>query len=288
MEVFRRIIRFARRSPREKLWKIHSNLGEMDWYWKFHRPGNDRTTYVIGLYGSGRNYINELMQHHLGERAKYLRAVDGGIRLRRVRTSMIYSGHATMKHASVGQASPEMTSRVVEAARSGIVDLIFICRHPLDSLLSNWIWARQMNHGNRTPGYASQVYRNTDGLCAHLEQNFSDFAAFAAGDPNFFMAGRFPRFLSFAEFVEETELYLQSATLTLQLEDFAIDPLKEFSKLARAMSVDLDLSHLQVPPPMAQLYRYLAVKEKVPQFKQFIDELDGETKSRIERIGYRL
>lgn len=288
MKVLQKFMRFARQSPREKLSKIHSNLGEKDWYWKFHSPANDKTAYVIGLYGSGRDYLNELIQQHLGERAKYLRRVDGSIRLRRVRTSMIYSGHATIKYESIGQAAPAITRRLLEAAKSGSVDLIFIYRHPVDSLLTNWIWARQMNLGNCRPGFVSQVYKNADDLYALLERNFSDFKAFAEGDPNFFLAGRCPRFLSFTEFVEETELYLQSATLTVRLEDFMVDPLKEFSKIAKVMSVDLDLSHLHVAPPKTKPYRYLAVKERVPQFRTFISELNAETKARIKNIGYDL
>jgi hypothetical protein len=257
----------------------------MDWYWKVHSSGNDRTAYVIGLFGSGRDYINELMLQHFGERRKYFRQ---WIRFRPGRTSMIYSGHATIKHVSRDQALPAVTSRVVEAVRSGLADLIFIYRHPLDSLLTNWIWWWQINRFNRMIGYISQVYKNTDDLCADLEQNFLEFKAFAEGDPDFLLAGRGPRFLSFAEYVEETELFLQSATLTLRLEDFVIDPLKEFSKIVEVMSVDLDLSRLHVAPPKTKPYRYLAVKEKVPRFRDFINGLDAETKRRIERIGYKV
>jgi hypothetical protein len=74
----------------------------------------------------------------------------------------------------------------------------------------------------------------------------------------------------------------------LRLEDFVIDPLKEFSKIVEVMSVDLDLSSLQVAPPRSKPYGYLAVKEKVPRFRDFINGLDAETKRRIERIGYNL
>jgi hypothetical protein len=67
-----------------------------------------------------------------------------------------------------------------------------------------------------------------------------------------------------------------------------IDPLKEFSKIVEVMSVDLDLSRLRVAPPTTKPYRYLAVKEKVPRFRNFINELDAETKRRIEEIGYNV
>jgi len=94
--------------------------------------------------------------------------------------------------------------------------------------------------------------------------------------------------LSFPEYVEETELFLQSAPLTLRLEDFMIDPSREFSKIVRVMSADLDLCRLRIAPPQTKPYRYLTVKEKVPRFGDFINGLDAETKRRMEKIGYNL
>jgi hypothetical protein len=54
------------------------------------------------------------------------------------------------------------------------------------------------------------------------------------------------------------------------------------------MSVDLDLSRLYVDHPRAKPHGYLAVRDKVPRFGDFIDGLNAETKQRIERIGYAL
>ena len=67
-----------------------------------------------------------------------------------------------------------------------------------------------------------------------------------------------------------------------------IDPFKEFSKIVKVMSVDLDLNRLRVAPPRTKPYGYLAVKEKVPRFRDFINGLDAETKRRIEKIGYKM
>jgi hypothetical protein len=258
----------------------------MDWYWKIHSPGEDRTAYLIGLFGSGRQYVTELMLQYIGERAKYLHQK---VRYHADPTSMIYSGHATTRHVSRGQGLPAVTTRILEAVRSGFADLIFVYRHPLDSLLTNWVyWRAYIRDTSSEIWSISWVYKNTDDLCADLERNFLEFKAFAEGDPSFWAGLREPRFLSFREFVEETELFLQSATLTLRLEDFMIDPLKEFSKIVELMGVDLDLSRLSLPPPRSRPYGYLAVKEKVPLFRSFINGLDAETKRRIEEIGYQL
>jgi hypothetical protein len=282
-QLFHDLIRFARRSPHERAWIVRRYFG--NWDWRVPHLGNDRTAYIIGLFGTGRGYINEVLLKNLGERARYFRET---IRFHAGPTSMIYSGHATIKHVSRDQELPAVTARILEAVRSGSADLIFINRHPLDSLLTNWIWWRTYLRDNFQIEGISQVYKNADDLCTVVEQNFVEFKTFAAGDPDFFAAVPGLRFLSFSEFVEEAELYLQSATLTLRLEDFMIDPLREFSKIAKVMSVDLDLKASRIAPPRTRAYGYLAVKEKVPRFRNFINELDAETKRRIQEIGYKL
>jgi hypothetical protein len=155
-------------------------------------------------------------------------------------------------------------------------------------LLTNWIWWRAYIHTDTGNSGISYVYRDTDNLCADLEQNFSEFKAFAEGDPDFLAPKPGTRFLSFSEFVEETELHLQSATLTLRLEDFMVDPVKEFSKIVEVMAVDVDLNHADILRPRTKPYRYLAIKENVPRFRGFIDGLNAETRRRIDRLGYSL
>jgi hypothetical protein len=121
-----------------------------------------------------------------------------------------------------------------------------------------------------------------------LERNFADFQLLAEGDPEFFAASPGPRFLSFAEYVEETELHLQSAPLALRLEDCVADPLKEFSKVAELISLDLNGNRSRIGPPRSKPYSYLAVRERVPRFRSFIDGLDAETRGRIARMGYNV
>ena len=287
MQVRHKLIRFVRKSPREKLQSILYHLEQTDWYWRIHSLEKVRTAYIIGLFGTGRWYINDLVRQNIGERARYFREENTAkFPIHPCPTSMIHSCHATLRYVSRGQKPPAITRRILELVRSGFADLFFIYRHPLDSLLTNWVWWRAYIHNNRGNSGISHVYGNTDNLCADLEQNFSEFKIFAEGNPEFFAAKPGTRFLSFPEFVEETELHLQSATLALRLEDFMIDPLKEFSKIVDVMSVDLDLSSLRITPPRTQPYRYLAVKEKVLPFRDFINGLNAETKRRIEKIGY--
>ena len=247
------------------------------------RRKNDRTAYVIGLFGTGRWYITELISQNIGERAKYLRY---HLRCHSGPTSMIYSGHATIRHVSRAQCHPDVMDRILKAAEARFADVIFIYRHPVDSLLTNWVYWRSYLCNRRISGI-SDVYKTTDDLCADLDRNLPEFVAFARGDPDFFAgASDRQRFLSFPEFVDETLLHIQHATLALKLEDFMRDPVTEFSKIADIMSVDLERSGLCVPPPSSKPYGYLAVQERLPGFKRFINELSAETKRGIERIGY--
>jgi len=283
MKALRKLVRFARKSPGERAVTFRHFFG--DWG-RVHRLGNDRTTYIIGLFGTGRSYINELILRNLGKRGKYFRDT---IRLHPGPTSMIYSGHATMRYLSRRQHSPLVTARILEGVRSGFANLIFVYRHPLDSLLTNWIWWRTYVKTRDSSMFGiSDIYKNRHDICADLEQNFIEFKTFAEGDPGFFAAIPGPRFLSFQEFVEETELFLESASLTLRFEDFMIDPLKEFSKILKVMSIDVDLSRLSVAPPRSKSFGYQAVEEKVLRFRGFINELDADTKRRIEAMGYPL
>ncbi len=245
----------------------------------------NKTTYIIGLFGTGRRYINELVLANIGERAKYFRDT---IRLHPGPTPMIYSGHATVRYLCRDQSPPAVMSRILEAVESGFANLIFIYRHPLDSLLTNWVWWRTYIRDNRWIAGISQIYKTTDDFCADLEQNFPEFETFAEGDPVFFAAAPGPPFLSLPQFVEETELHLQAATVTLRLEDFAIDPRNEFCKLAKVLSIDPDSSRISIAPPKSKPYGYLAVQEKVARFRHYIDGLDAETKGRIEKIGYNM
>ena len=286
MQVVQKLVRLARTSPSEQYRAARAFVESADWPgWKAPHQGSDRTAYVIGLFGSGRWYINQLILKNIGDRAKNFR---DKIRHHSRPTSMIYSGHTTMQYESRAQNSPEVTNRILEAVRSRYADIIFVHRHPLDSLLTNWIWWRTYLHEYKMISGISARYQTTDELCADLDRHFDEFKSFADGDPDFFAALPGPRFLSFPEFVEETELFLGCVTPALRLEDFTIDPLKEFSKIVKAMSLDLDLSGLRIASPKTEPYRYISVMQKVPRFRNFVDTLNEETKRRIEKIGYDL
>ncbi len=291
-----RVGKLALRSPREQFWAarrvalqklqvaratLNHRLGMRGWETAY--PGCDRTAYIIGLFGTGRWYLNALILQHIGKRAIYF---QDGIRCHPGPTSMIYSGHATVKRASRGQELPCVTERVLQSVRSGFADVIFIYRHPLDSLLTNWVWWRTYMRDRRMISGISQIYQNVDELCAALDENFLEFKLFAEGDPAFFAALPGPPFLSFAQFVDETTLFLQTVSLSLRLEDFSADPRREFSKVARIVDADLDLSQVNPAPPRSKPYGHRIVAQQVGKFRAFIEGVDAPTRRQLEQMGY--
>ena len=255
--------------------------------------GRERTTYIVGLFGSGRWYLNELIQRHLAERAAYYFRDTWHLRAHPGPTRMIYSGHATIKHAAWGQALPTVIAGLTDSLQARYADLIFVYRHPLDSLLTNWVWLREYMRRKSRVGGISAVYERTDDLCAVLEQNFAEFMAFVEGAPAFSaglprLRGGARTFLSFAQFLEETILFTEFATLSLRFEDFMVDSRREFARIAQLMSADLDTSTLSVAAPKTRPGRYKEVAERSSGFRNFIRGLDAQSRSRIEKLGYEL
>ena len=80
---------------------------------------------------------------------------------------MIPSGHATIKHVCRGQWLPAVTSYILKAVGLGFADLIFLYRHPLDSLWSNWIFFRTLIR-NRNMGTTIEQAYNSSTTCVPI------------------------------------------------------------------------------------------------------------------------
>jgi hypothetical protein len=247
------------------------------------------TIYIIGLFGSGRLYLGDVICKHIGERARHFR---DELQYESMPTSMIYSGHMTLRYVSRGLNPPEFANRIVESVWSGAGKMIFIYRHPLDSLLTNWVWWRSYLRAGSVAtddgAFISSSFNSLDELCEIIEQEWADFEAFTAGDPAFFTDLPGARFLSFAEFVEESVLLFEQATLRLPLEAFVANPYAAFVKVVAIISPDMRLSRtLHIRRPQSKPGAHLFVMNKVPRFNEFVNSISPETKRLMLKLGYR-
>jgi hypothetical protein len=124
MKIGQRFRRLANKSPRELVQAVRASARYRAMVWRLRIPriGNNRTGYVLGLFGTGRWYINEQILQNIGERAKYFK---DEICFHPRPTSMIYSSHVTKNYISRGFAQPVGMIRILEAVRLGFADLVF-------------------------------------------------------------------------------------------------------------------------------------------------------------------
>jgi len=309
MAFLRRVLKFARKPPRAQIaiLRVYSAVLQayaLDRSQAFvalavHRltrlnpfrgkVSSYSTIYVVGLFGSGRMYLGDVIRNHIGERAVYYR---DELRHESTPTSMIYCGHMTLKHVSTGLNPPEFASRIVESVRSGAGRMIFIYRHPLDSLLTNWVWWRSNVRAGATGpehgAFISSSFKSLDALCEIVEQEWASFEAFAMGDPAFFADVPGACFLSFAEFVEESVLLFEQATLRLPFEAFMTNPYAAFVKVIDVISPEMRLSCTShIARPQSKPGTHLFVMKSVPRFNEFVNGIGTETKRLMLKLGYR-
>jgi hypothetical protein len=185
MQVLQRLIRFARK-PLANNWRgVRYRLEEMDWYWKIHKSGNDRTTYVIGLFGTGRLYINELMLQNIGERAKYFRKHTDPPPSRSNVFYLQPPCHNQVCFSLAGVArgnKPYIGSGQIQICRFDF----YLSSSPRFLAVKLGLVADISSQHHSRFCYLGPLYKNTDDLCDDLEQNFLEFKAFAEGDPDFY------------------------------------------------------------------------------------------------------
>jgi hypothetical protein len=254
--------------------------------WRFWRNSRGRTptVYIVGLFGTGRTYINAIIETHFYERASDFR---DGLEHESTPTSMIYSGHMTLKYSSSEQQPPDFGNRIVESVRSGAGRLILIYRHPLDSLLANWVWWRSFLLGRDLGASISSSFQSLEQLAEFIDREWSSLEAFALGDASFYGSSGY-RFLSFSEFVEESVLLFDQASLRLRFEELKVNPYKAFVRLVDVISPEMRVSpSLHIQRPNAKPGAYLFVMKTVPRFEAFVNRLSPETKLRMAKLGYR-
>ena len=109
--------------------------------------------------------------------------------------------------------------------QKGYHQVIFMLRHPLDTLFSNFFWWHHcLSIKNSHSLGISSLYRNLDDFIEFLEINIQDFE-------NFIYTGEitpgnngFGKFLTFSEFLIETINWMQLNNVhVFKFEDFLVD-----------------------------------------------------------------
>jgi hypothetical protein len=255
-----------------------------------HYPRLRKPTYIVGLYGTGRSYINSLIMNSGLDIAYYFRnglyqyfgtvpAIFSG------HTNLIYEGGVFLEHpASFGRA-------LLDRAAARLINLIFIYRHPLESLLTNWVWFRHFHQFKKMTSGIEDVYKSKEDFHRDLNDNIYEFSLFCGGSKDFgrITAGKEVTltFLSLLEFIDETEAFIGNPNVhCFRFEEFGSNAVGEVTRLISIMAPDLTPKFDNVTVPRSLPGRYESSKENSPSFRALMKTLPTEIAKRIIAMGY--
>ena len=247
------------------------------------------STVIIGLLGSGRTLLNNILDKSISYQfLKHEGLENCGFKSR---IPMIYSGHATLKTVSSFQKNPDFSKKkLIEPLANGCHQMIFMLRHPLDSLFSNYFWWQHCILINSAHSLGiSSVYRGLDEFIEKIESDIVSFCHFVETGEITKNNNGFGKFLSLNEFIYETFLWSQVPSMNVfKFEDFLDDYLGQIEKLEILLSPNcrLPLSKARI---LGSRNNYKYICSKSESVKKIIQKsLTNFSEKAIVELGFEL
>jgi hypothetical protein len=252
----------------------------------------ERSLIIVGLFGTGRTYFSDqILQHPLtGPIYQEGLASCGYFEQHK----LICSGHATLKHSSSFQMEPyETAKRLISPLRQGHHNILFILRHPFDSLFSNWAWWRRYCE-SRVPHKDALigVFGGNDGIAEDIRFHRDAFAAFLTeGKVPVFDSQPCPedRFLSLEAMLEESMLWLEiQEVTTLHFEQLHQD-LGLVTQKIRQIIFPSGASEFSMKVPNSKPYNFRTIFQEHPDIKLLVKSFcSKDIIEKIRILGYSI
>lgn len=251
-----------------------------------------RPLIIVGLFGTGRTYFSELILGNPQIAPIYQEGLAScGYFAEHI---LISSGHATIKHSSSFQMLPQDTEkRLVEPLHQGYHDILFVLRHPFDSLFSNWAWWRKYSEtGVPHKDAVGGVFGGNSGLVQDIRRNRDAFIAFMT-------QGRVPfsskvnstndHFLSFDAMLDESLLWsvvdnIKSIRFEQLHQDLAVA-----SAVIGPMIFGSTRSEFILTPPKSKPFNFRSVFRECPDIEFLVkSHCTPESVDKMNALGYSL
>lgn len=272
-------------------WWQHENFSALP-----STPTLTKTVIINGAYGTGRNYFNYLVQSQ-PSLLPYFR--DCQQYCHPSKYPSINSTHAFFTVETPYSWSDLSDFIAPESAIRTEVTLISVVRHPVDCLISNWIWFFNLLKDN-TPytSIANSAFSEDSTLAEFISTHISSLEQFANGstlehvfefldyDNCHDHRLRGPCFLSFSTLLEEMKVGSNLAHFTFEFESFSHSLSSSLSQFYSSLGLDpnlIDTSFIQ--PPKAQAYRYKSLLILSEPLKRFVCRLSEEVGG-TDLLGY--
>jgi hypothetical protein len=253
---------------------------------------NIKPLVVIGLFGTGRTYFSNaflsnptlapLYQEGLASCGMY------------ASHSVICSGHATLKHESSFQMAPDQTGELLLRPLSDEFHcILFVKRHPVDSLFSNWAWWRRFcDTGIPHNGAVKEVFGGNRGLIEDIRSNLPAFLKFMAegivpSRPNDPAEGN--RFLSFEQMLDESLAWMEvPAVVSIRFEEIH-EHLDTVSDTITNLLSRRPWGSLVLELPVSTAFNYRQIFRDHPDIQSLVCAGIGrESSDKLLRMGYYL
>lgn len=253
---------------------------------------NIKPLVVIGLFGTGRTYFSNAFLNNNVLAPLYQNGIDScGMYANH---SMICSGHATLKYESSFQVEPgKAFENLIRPLHDGFHNIVFVRRHPVDSLFSNWAWWRRFcDTGIPHGGAVKEVFGGNQGLIEDIRSNIPAFLKFMTegcvpsrqNDP----AER-SVFLSFEQMLDETLAWMDvPGVVPISFEDIH-ENLDALSDTMTNLLARRPWGALVLEPPRSSAFNYRQIFNDHKDIQSLVCAGIGrESSDKMARMGYCL
>ena len=224
-------------------------------------PGTFPCGVIVGLMGSGRTALTDFFLQYTD--------LSFGEGLEDFRAGTIRSGHVCQRSVR-GFSDPVVMDHLIRLGEEGRARLVFLLRNPLDSVITNWFWWRELDQTGRTIAGVADVEDPRE--IFHREQE--DFLQFCATGNGF---------MSLTEYLEETlALFAHPLFHVIRFEDMIRDRFRTAKNLLTHLSCPFDPQRLVgIQPPRSKVDRHKDFL--APKFIRDLTDLQQEI---LRKLGY--
>jgi hypothetical protein len=190
--------------------------------------------------------------------------------------------------------APEQTRELLLCPmREGFHCILFVTRHPVDSLFSNWAWWRRFcDTGIQHQGGVKEVFGGNRGLIEDIRSNLPAFLKFMAEGrvpslPNDLAEGN--RFLSFEQMLDESLAWMGvPGVVPISFEEIH-KHLDTLSKTITNLLTRRPWGSLIFELPASSAFNYRQIFKDYPDIQSLVCAGIGrESSDKLARMGYCL
>lgn len=238
-------------------------------------PKGLKNTLILSLYGGGRTYLDYLSRHAFGN--YYCEGMILGVPSL---TPVVRSGHMWGLRDRFEARGPTHTEKVLESYKKREINIIMIYRHPLDSLITNFVWFFDFSYRR----VVTNRFDSIEELRAFLHANLSAFKVFVEN-------GKTPSgviWVRFKDFLDELIYFRGKIDCQFRYENFFDDKHQELERFYCSLGANKqELSFSKIALPRSHPFRYRAlIGGRSDRLAHYLLDIEAYFGGELGSLGY--